>query len=40
MYERFTLYKNIYYIMRYIVDNFLHKKTTHKISTSVLIYNV
>jgi hypothetical protein len=31
MYEDFTLHKEIYYIMRYIVDNcFLHKRTTYK----------
>jgi hypothetical protein len=41
MYEDFMLHKEIYYIMRYIVDNcFLHKRTTHKNSTSVLIYKV
>jgi hypothetical protein len=40
-YDSFTLHKEIYYTMRYKVDNFfLHNRAVHKNSTSVFIYKV
>jgi hypothetical protein len=40
-YENFTLHKEIYYIMKYIVGNcFLHKKTAYKNYTSVFIHSL
>jgi hypothetical protein len=40
-YEDFTLHKEIYYIMRYKIDNyFLHSRVVHKKSTRVFKYKI